>query len=431
MIDRALIDRLMKLAKDPDAPAPWTGQTVTPPADPIHKTVAADPLKADQLGTHVISSLNAGEHYSTQPGWDAFKEVPNNVALADQVVRNHVKELGAWRLDPKFREANKPEDVQLAARNEQALYERLMKGKSADQWKNFQFPKQLDEKTNVMQGMDKQLADVAAALEGSALGVADQQRALDQVRGARGLNATVEDTWQRSLGGLVQSQDALNARATAAASEKAPEAAQEYADKIAGQVAELRTGAQQAASGNAQSLWDWFSSSWTNWLVPAGLLVGLFGGNKWLQLAGVAAAGYGGYRLYDMTRQLNSPRGKAIATDVFSHLGQTKDAKLTQDFLLGLDQKYGEGASYIARTAAALPAVGYHATIAGMIEQQGATTARNLNPLHGYNAYQQALATKKLPTVQPGVLDKLDKWWAETGKPTVPKPAAATQADSP
>jgi len=112
------------------------------------------------------------------------------------------------------------------------------------------------------------------------------------------------------------------------------------ATKVVAAQKQMQDLVQQAHEKNPTGMVDWLTSNWKTLLVPGGLLLAAFGGNAATTMLGLAAAGYGGYDLYNRYQYMHSPQGQEIMKLALDDA--SKGIKPTPERLAGIKAKHGD-----------------------------------------------------------------------------------------
>jgi len=393
---------------------------VTPPKSDVGSgNVLETGIQLGDLNKHIENSVRAGTAWNAGDGWDKLKGIPDADKLgnehADKVIKGY---LNNWQSAPDADKA-----MQGAYRT-QAWLEQLMNEKDnpdAKYWSTYK---------SGTKDIKALAADHLAAVAAKNFDATKAQEALNRARlqqfaashPFKNVTGVVGEAIGGKYTGLVDR--------TADVAAEAPAAADKWSGAIVEKATELRKGVELAAKGEAQGFGDWFTSNWSNWLIPAGILVAMFGDNKMLQLAGVAAAGYGGYRLYDVYNNMNTPKGKEVASLTLQHVA--KGGKIDEPFLTQIKGTYGDEHEQTARTTAFLPYAGFANTMSKEIKTTAQNAARAASPGNYATSFGNALVNNggwKDPAEQWG--DKALNWWKGTSAPAAPKPPAAQAAPKP
>lgn len=125
---------------------------------------------------------------------------------------------------------------------------------------------------------------------------------------------------------------------------------------------------------------DWFTESWGNIAVPAGMLLMMFGGDTGALLGGLAVAA-GGYDIYNRYNTLTKDPIAQTAIKTFV------DGKFSKEALDGIRQTLGDKYAKSALDFMALSRYGFLSTIQGKYRDAG---------LKAYRAYQPSAADKNV-----------------------------------
>lgn len=152
---------------------------------------------------------------------------------------------------------------------------------------------------------------------------------------------------------------------------------------------------------------DWFTESWGNVAVPAGMLLMLFGGDTGMMLGGLAIAA-GGYDIYNRYNTLTKDPIAQTAIEQFV------DGKFSQEALAGIRQNLGDKYAKSALDFMALSRYGFLSVVQNKYRNAGMDAYRSLVPSatdKDMEAYKETL-----PGATPDTNTLLQDWSGKGGK---------------